>query len=166
MNFKTLKPPAGGTPKRRRRRAPRHPGTDGELGYDSLIRATVWTHAYFGHDEWRRLFSLFYLEDSQVDLALEILRRVLLAFEHAEREADLPLLKASLTFVVVGGGPTGVELAGALAEISRQSLARNFRHFDIGSVRVLLMEGGPAPPTTFPAVDAEGRLRRAWSSSV
>ena len=120
--------------------------TDGELGYDYLILATGATHAYFGHDEWRRLApGLKTLED-----ALEIRRRVLLAFEHAEREADLSRRNALLTFVVVGGGPTGVELAGALAEISRQSLARNFRHFDPGSARVLLMEGGPALLTTFP----------------
>ena len=120
--------------------------TDGELGYDYLILATGATHAYFGHDEWRSLApGLKTLED-----ALEIRRRVLLAFEHAEREADLARRNALLTFVVVGGGPTGVELAGALAEISRQSLARNFRHFDPGSARVLLMEGGPAVLTTFP----------------
>ena len=120
--------------------------TDGELGYDYLILATGATHAYFGHDEWRGLApGLKTLED-----ALEIRRRVLLAFEYAEREADLSRRNALLTFVVVGGGPTGVELAGALAEISRQSLARNFRHFDPGSARVLLIEGGPAVLTTFP----------------
>lgn len=120
--------------------------TDGEMGYDYLILATGATHAYFGHDEWRALApGLKTLED-----ALEIRRRVLLAFEHAEREADPDRRRALLTFVVIGGGPTGVELAGALAEISRQSLARNFRHFDPGSARVLLMEGGPAVLTTFP----------------
>lgn len=120
--------------------------TDGEMGYDYLILATGATHAYFGHDEWRALApGLKTLED-----ALEIRRRVLLAFEHAEREADPDSRRALLTFVVIGGGPTGVELAGALAEISRQSLARNFRHFDPGSARVLLMEGGPAVLTTFP----------------
>ena len=126
--------------------------TDGELGYDYLILATGATHAYFGHDEWRTVApGLKSLED-----ALDIRRRVLLAFEHAEREADPARRRALLTFVVVGGGPTGVELAGALAEISRQSLSRDFRHFDPGSARVLLMEGGPSLLTTFPDT-----LRRA-----
>ncbi|MEN3336501.1 MAG: hypothetical protein V7647_177 [Acidobacteriota bacterium] len=119
---------------------------DGEMEYDYLILATGATHAYFGHDEWRALApGLKTLED-----ALDIRRRVLLAFEHAERESDPAKRRALLTFVVIGGGPTGVELAGALAEISRQSLARNFRHFDPGSARVLLMEGGPTVLMTFP----------------
>jgi NADH:ubiquinone reductase (H+-translocating) len=125
---------------------------DGEMEYDYLILATGATHAYFGHDAWRALApGLKTLED-----ALDIRRRVLLAFEHAERESDPAKRTALLTFVVIGGGPTGVELAGALAEISRQSLARNFRHFDPGSARVLLMEAGPTVLTTFPE-----SLRRA-----
>jgi NADH dehydrogenase len=113
--------------------------TDGEVEYDYLIVATGATHAYFGHDEWRPLApGLKTLED-----ALDIRRRVLLAFERAERELDTARRAALLTFVVIGGGPTGVEMAGALAEISRQSLARNFRHFDPGSARIVLLEGGP-----------------------
>jgi NADH dehydrogenase len=120
--------------------------TDGEIGYDYLILATGATHAYFGHDDWPKVApGLKSLED-----ALEIRRRVLLAFERAEREADLSRRNALLTFVVIGGGPTGVELAGALAEISRQSLARNFRHFDPGSARVILLEGGPSLLAAFP----------------
>jgi NADH dehydrogenase len=120
--------------------------TDGEMGYDYLILATGSTHAYFGHDQWREAApGLKSLED-----ALEIRRRVLMAFERAERESDPSRRRALLTFVVVGGGPTGVELAGALAEISRQSLARNFRHFDPGSARVLLLEGGPSLLAAFP----------------
>jgi NADH:ubiquinone reductase (H+-translocating) len=120
--------------------------TDGELSYDFLIVATGATHAYFGHDEWRRLApGLKTLED-----ALEIRRRVLLAFERAEREADPGRRRPLLTFVVIGGGPTGVEMAGALAEISRQSLARDFRHFDPGSARIILLEGGPSILTAFP----------------
>jgi NADH dehydrogenase len=120
--------------------------TDGEMTYDYLILATGSTHAYFGHDEWREAApGLKSLED-----ALEIRRRVLMAFERAEREADPSKRRALLTFVVVGGGPTGVELAGALAEISRESLARNFRHFDPGSARVLLLEGGPSLLAAFP----------------
>ena len=121
--------------------------TDGEIAYDFLIVATGATHAYFGHDEWRRVApGLKTLED-----ALEIRRRVLLAFERAEREADARARRPLLTFVVIGGGPTGVEMAGALAEISRQSLARDFRHFDPGSARIILLEGGPSILSTFPA---------------
>jgi NADH:ubiquinone reductase (H+-translocating) len=119
---------------------------DGEVAYDYLIVATGATHAYFGHDEWRpRAPGLKTLED-----ALDIRRRVLLAFERAERETDPARRRALLTFVVIGGGPTGVELAGALAEISRQSLARNFRHFDPGSARILLLEGGGSLLSAFP----------------
>ena len=120
--------------------------TDGELTYDYLIVATGSTHAYFGHDEWRPLApGLKTLED-----AVEIRRRVLLAFERAEREQDPGRRKQILTFVVIGGGPTGVELAGALAEIARRSLARNFRHFDPSSARVILVEGGPTLLSAFP----------------
>jgi len=120
--------------------------TDGEIPYDFLIVAAGATHAYFGHDEWRKLApGLKTLED-----ALEIRRRVLLAFERAERQPDPVRRKALLTFVLVGGGPTGVELAGALAEISRQSLARDFRHFDPGSAKVILIEAGPALLAAFP----------------
>jgi NADH dehydrogenase len=119
---------------------------DGEMSYDFLILATGATHAYFGHDEWRQTApGLKTLED-----ALEIRRRVLLAYERAERENDPAKREALLTFVVIGGGPTGVELAGALAEISRQSLARDFRHFDPGSARIILVEGGPAILAAFP----------------
>ncbi|HXG56658.1 MAG TPA: NAD(P)/FAD-dependent oxidoreductase [Vicinamibacterales bacterium] len=119
---------------------------DGEVEYDYLIVATGATHAYFGHDEWRPLApGLKNLED-----ALDIRRRVLLAFERAEREHDPVRQSALLTFVVIGGGPTGVEMAGALAEISRMSLARNFRHFDPGSARIVLVEGGPSLLAAFP----------------
>jgi NADH dehydrogenase len=119
---------------------------DGELAYDVLILATGATHAYFGHDEWQVTApGLKTLED-----ALEIRRRVLLAYERAERERDAARRAALLTFVVIGGGPTGVELAGALAEISRQSLARDFRHFDPSSARIVLIEAGPSILTSFP----------------
>ena len=120
--------------------------SDGEIAYDYLILATGAAHAYFGHEEWRGTApGLKTLED-----ALEIRRRVLLAFECAEREPDAAKRAALLTFVVVGGGPTGVELAGALAEISRQSLARDFRHFNPGSARIVLVEAGPDVLATFP----------------
>ena len=120
---------------------------DGVLDYDYLIVASGATHAYFGHDDWRRTApGLKTLED-----ALEIRRRVLIAFERAEREMDPARRAAELTFLVIGGGPTGVEMAGALAEIARHSLARDFRHFDPGSARIVLIEGGPAILSAFPA---------------
>ncbi len=120
--------------------------TDGEIPYDYLIIATGSTHAYFGHDEWRPTApGLKTLED-----ALEIRRRVLLAYEHAERATDPERQSALLTFVVIGGGPTGVEMAGALAEMSRHSLARDFRHFNPSSARIILLEGGTSILTAFP----------------
>jgi NADH dehydrogenase len=131
----------------------------GARDYDYLIVAAGATHAYFGHDDWQPYApGLKTLED-----ALEIRRRVLLAFERAERESNPERRAALLTFVVVGAGPTGVELAGALAEISRQSLARDFRHFDPGSARIILVEAGPSVLATFPETlraSAEEDLRR------
>jgi NADH dehydrogenase len=112
------------------------------LEYDSLIIASGATHAYFGHDEWEPLApGLKTIED-----ALEIRRRVLLAFELAERQANANDDVAStspLQFVVIGGGPTGVELAGTLAEIARHALNGEFRNIDPRQSRILLIEGGP-----------------------
>ena len=109
------------------------------IAYDYLIVATGATHAYFGHAEWAaRAPGLKTLDD-----ALEIRRRVLLAFEAAERETDRAAQRRLLTFVIVGGGPTGVELAGALAEIARQSLRQDFRNIHPESARIVLLEGGP-----------------------
>ena len=121
--------------------------TDGaEIPYDYVIVASGSTHAYFGHDDWRpHAPGLKTLED-----ALEIRKRVLLAFERAERQTDPARRAAQLTFVIVGGGPTGVEMAGALAEIARQSLARDFRHFDPSSAKIVLVEGGPSVLANFP----------------
>jgi len=117
------------------------------LAYDYAIVSAGATHAYFGHDAWRPSApGLKTLED-----ALEMRRRVLLAFERAERESDPARRVSELTFVIVGGGPTGVELAGALAEIARKSLAHDFRHFDPGSAKIILVEAGPAVLATFPA---------------
>jgi NADH dehydrogenase len=114
--------------------------------YDYLIIATGASHAYFGHPEWsRRAPGLKTLDD-----ALEMRRRVLLAFEAAERVQDPVEQRRLLTFVIVGGGPTGVELAGALAEIARQSLRDDFRHIDPGSAHILLLEAGPHVLPTFP----------------
>ncbi|MEQ8788564.1 MAG: NAD(P)/FAD-dependent oxidoreductase [Pirellulaceae bacterium] len=110
---------------------------DGEVEYDSLIVAAGVRHHYFGNDEWERLApGLKSVED-----ALEMRRRLLLAFEAAERETDETRRAAWLTFVIVGGGPTGVELAGAIAELSRHTLRRNFRRINPASARILLVEG-------------------------
>ncbi|MEO8718178.1 MAG: NAD(P)/FAD-dependent oxidoreductase, partial [Burkholderiales bacterium] len=107
------------------------------LDYDRLIVATGATDTYFGHDEWRaHAPGLKTLED-----AFEIRRRVLLAFEHAEREADPVKRAAWLTFVVIGAGATGVEMAGMLAEIARHTLKGEFRRFDPRNARVVLVEG-------------------------
>jgi NADH:ubiquinone reductase (H+-translocating) len=117
----------------------------GGLAYDYLIIATGSAHSYFGHPEWaHRAPGLKTLDD-----ALEIRRRVLLAFEAAEREQDSERRARLLTFVIVGGGPTGVELAGALAEIARQSLPQDFRSINPKSARIVLVEGGPYVLPTF-----------------
>ena len=109
------------------------------IGYDYLIVAAGARHSYFGHDEWEELApGLKTVED-----ALEIRRRVLLAFELSERQAAEGLAASPLNFVVVGGGPTGVELAGTLAEISRHALAHEFRSIDPALTHILLLEGGP-----------------------
>jgi NADH dehydrogenase len=110
-----------------------------ELSYDFLVLATGATHSYFGHDEWAPLApGLKTIED-----AVEIRRRILLAFERAEREPGEEERRALLTFAVVGAGPTGVELAGALAEIARRTLAADFRHIAPESARVVLLEAAP-----------------------
>lgn len=117
------------------------------LTYDYLIAATGAAHAYFGHPEWAaHAPGLKTLDD-----ALEIRRRVLIAFEAAERESDGAARRRVLTFVIVGGGPTGVELAGALAEIARQSLRRDFRRIRPESARIVLVEGSPHLLGAFPA---------------
>jgi NADH dehydrogenase len=135
---------------------------DGEVEYDYLIVAAGASHAYFGHDEWEPFApGLKTIED-----ALEIRRRVLLAFELAERQAassdDKDREHAQLNFVVVGGGPTGVELAGTLAEISRQVLANEFRSIDPKRTRIVLLEGGPRVLPAYPedlSRSAEEQLR-------
>ncbi|WP_049622195.1 NAD(P)/FAD-dependent oxidoreductase [Frateuria defendens] len=127
---------------------------DGTLDYDYLIVATGATHAYFGRDDWAPLApGLKTLED-----AFAIRRRVLLAFEHAEREDDPVRRQAWLNFVVVGGGATGVELAGALAEIARHTLPREFRRSDPRRANVLLVEAGPRILPAFePAMSAKAQ---------
>ena len=125
---------------------------DGSIPYDYLILAAGATHAYFGHDEWEPLApGLKTLEE-----ALDIRRRILLSFEEAERERDPARRKALMTFVIVGGGPTGVEMAGAIAEIAHVTLKRDFRQIDTSDARVILVEAGPRVLATFPE-----RLSRA-----
>jgi NADH dehydrogenase len=120
---------------------------DGALEYDYLIVATGASHSYFGHDEWAQVApGLKSIED-----ALEIRRRIFLAYEAAERESDLAAQRDWLTFAVVGGGPTGVELAGAMGEIGLQTLAHDFRTIDPTRVRVLLFEGKDRILGTYPA---------------
>jgi len=119
---------------------------DDRLSYDYLVVATGSTHSYFGHDDWAaHAPGLKSIED-----ALEMRRRILFAFEAAEREPDPEKRSHWLTFIVVGGGPTGVELAGALGEIARVSLAHDFRHFDPTGAKIILLEGLPRLLTAYP----------------
>ncbi|MBN9319957.1 MAG: NAD(P)/FAD-dependent oxidoreductase [Caulobacterales bacterium] len=108
------------------------------LAYDTLVLATGARHAYFGHDEWEP----FALGLKTIEDATTIRRRMLLAFEAAEREADPAVQAALLTFVIVGAGPTGVELAGTIAELARDTLPPEFRNIDTTGARVLLIEAG------------------------
>ena len=125
--------------------------SDGVLEYDTLVVATGATHHYFGNDRWQTLApGLKNIED-----ATEIRRRIFLAFEAAERATDPDKVRELLTFVVIGGGPTGVELAGALAEIARDTLTHEFRSIDPADARILLLEGTdqvlPSYPGRLPA---------------
>jgi NADH dehydrogenase len=129
---------------------------EGTLRYDYLIVATGATHAYFNHPEWAQLApGLKTLDD-----ALEVRRRMLLAYEVAERETDPERRRRLLTFVIVGGGPTGVEMAGAIAEIARQTLAHEFRSIRPEQARVVLVEAGPTILATFPE-DLRNAARRS-----
>src|SRR5262245_10791092 len=130
---------------------------DGTIAYDYLILAAGARHAYFGHDDWEQFApGLKSLED-----ALEIRRRILLAFERAEREPEEHDRRALLTFVIVGAGPTGVELAGAIAEIARQVMVSDFRAIDPRDARVILVEAGDRVLPTFPE-----QLSRAAQASL
>jgi NADH dehydrogenase len=119
---------------------------DLQIDYDYLILATGARHSYFGHGEWEKLApGLKSLED-----AVELRRRILMAFEYAEKMTDEGARRAAMNFVIIGGGPTGVELAGAIAEISRHTLARDFRHINPSEARVILLEGDSRLLAAFP----------------
>ena len=121
-------------------------GDGGPIAYDTLIVATGARHAYFGHDEWAPFApGLKTIED-----AFEMRRRILIAFEAAEREADPEVRREWMTFVVVGGGPTGVELAGALGEIANDTLRRDFRTINPPDARILLIEALDVILPTYP----------------
>ncbi len=123
-------------------------------GYDYLVLAAGATHAYFGHEDWAAIApGLKSIED-----ATELRRRILLAFESAEYEASADARRAALTFAIVGAGPTGVELAGAIMEIAGQSIPKDYKHIDTRTTRVLLFEGGPRIlPTFIPALSARAQ---------
>ncbi len=126
----------------------------GELGFEHLIIAAGATHAYFGNDAWQAVApGLKTVED-----ALEIRRRVLMAYEEAEWEADAAARRAKLTFVVIGGGPTGVELAGALKEIAARTIPRDFRFIDTTTAQVILVEAGPHLLAAMPAASQQVAL--------
>ncbi|HMM23594.1 MAG TPA: NAD(P)/FAD-dependent oxidoreductase [Pseudoxanthomonas mexicana] len=126
------------------------------IAYDALLLATGATHAYFGHDEWaRHAPGLKTLDD-----ALQLRRHLLLAFERAEAETDPGKRAAWLSFAIVGGGPTGVELAGTLAEIARHTLKNEFRRIDPSQARVRLVEAGPRVLASFPDTLSEKARRQ------
>ncbi|HVN33407.1 MAG TPA: NAD(P)/FAD-dependent oxidoreductase [Thermoanaerobaculaceae bacterium] len=142
--------------------------SDGELAYDYLILAAGARHSYFGHDEWEGAAPGL----KSLDDAFEIRRRIMSAFERAEREPDDERRRELMTFVVVGGGPTGVELAGAIAEIACQAMGRDFRSIDPCQAHVLLIEAGPRVLPAFPqdlSAKAEKSLARlgveVWTST-
>ena len=120
--------------------------SDGAIGYDTLIVATGSSHQYFGHDEWEKFApGLKTVED-----ATEMRSRILLAFEAAERETDPEKLKQWMTFVIVGGGPTGAELAGALGEIANDTLKHDFRRINPTEAQIILVEGTDRVLPTYP----------------
>jgi NADH:ubiquinone reductase (H+-translocating) len=130
--------------------------TDGKLSYDYLVVATGATHAYFGHSEWAEHAPGL----KTIDDATEMRRRFLLAFEAAEREADEAARKRLLTFAIVGAGPTGVELAGAMAEIARTVMPREFRAIDTSTAQILLLEAGPRVLPAYPTDLSEKALQQ------
>ncbi len=137
--------------------------TDGdEVAFDYLVVATGATHSYFGHDEWQALApGLKTLED-----AIEIRKRILSAFEEAERATDPVAQRAWLTFVVVGGGPTGVELAGAISEVAFHAMTRDFRRIDPRQATVILLEGAPHILSAYPPLLQQKAVEQLRSLGV
>src|SRR5580704_3224927 len=129
--------------------------SDGVVDYDTLIVATGASHQYFGHDEWEKFApGLKTIED-----ATNMRSRILLAFEAAEREADPEKLKAWMTFVIVGAGPTGAELAGTLGEIANDTLRHDFRNINPSEARIILVEGAGRVLPTYPEKLSEDARR-------
>ena len=138
-------------------RLQRHVITEhGRIAYDTLIVATGARHNYFGNDQWEGAAPGL----KKIDDATYIRRRILLAFERAEAETDPVAIGRLLTFVVIGGGPTGVELAGAISELARKALASDFRHIDPSSARVVLIEAAPRLLASFPEELAQSAARQ------
>lgn len=132
------------------------------ISYDFLILATGSRHSYFGNDEWEKVApGLKSLED-----AVEIRRRLLMAFEYAEKIEDEAARRAAMTFAIIGGGPTGVEMAGAIAEISRYTLAKDFHHINPSDARVILVEGGDRILSGFPEKLSESALKQLQEIGV
>ena len=134
----------------------------GEIAYDYLIIATGATHSYFGHDEW----SKFAPGLKRIEDATRIRRSILIAFERAEVTQDQDQQRRLLTFVIVGGGATGVEMAGAIADVAGQTLAADFRRIDPRSARIVLVEAGPRLLPTFPPSLSDYALRTLTRSGV
>ena len=133
-----------------------------QIAYDYLIIATGSRHSYFGNDQWETLApGLKSLED-----AIEIRRRLLLAFEYADRITDEAARKAAMTFAIIGGGPTGVEMAGAIAEIARYTLAKDFRHINPSDARVILIEGDQRVLSGFPEDLSASALKQLQTLGV
>jgi NADH dehydrogenase len=135
---------------------------NGRIPYDYLIVATGARHAYFGHDEWEQSAPGL----KKIEEATDIRRRLLIAFEKAEVESDPARRQMLLTFAVVGGGPTGVELAGAIAELARKSIVRDFRHIDPSMARVVLVEAGGSILPSFPRKLSESAHRQLAALGV
>jgi NADH:ubiquinone reductase (H+-translocating) len=134
----------------------------GEIAYDYLVIATGATHSYFGHDEW----SKFAPGLKRIEDATRIRRSILIAFERAEVTQDQDQQRRLLTFVIVGGGATGVEMAGAIADVAGQTLAADFRRIDPRSARIVLVEAGPRLLPTFPPSLSDYALRTLTRSGV
>lgn len=136
--------------------------SDGEVAYDYLILATGARHSYFGKDEWEKFAPGL----KSLDDALELRRRMLMAFEIAEKTESDEVRAAAMTFVVVGAGPTGVEMAGALKEISRITLRKDFRHIDSSQAHVILLDAAPRVLPTFSPDLSESARRQLFDIGV